>query len=392
MSLFAPDHDYLPFRDHNYRSNPYLAYDEIRDKGDVYLHPMGIYVVTKHAHISTLLRDRSLSVLEIDFGPAAPLHDSMLGQDPPDHTRLRRATMDWFVPDAVEKWKDFTRSRIREILSVAEASGSIDAVTELAYPLTHSVMCHILDVPFDGPFDVRDRTFDFGLSLGPGANEADLLATENSAIWFDGYIRGLIADKRANPGNGMLDSLISHADAGEMTEAEVIATTFLFFAVGHLDVSYLIENGLRLMAIDKELRDDYRDNPENRPNVINEILRFDTPEQFVTRLTTQPLSVGDAVIPAGEMVLLMIGAANKDPDVFADPHTFDFRRPATGKGHLAFGGGMHGCVGQILARAVADLVFTEFVTRYPDFRLDGEPEWGHTEFLRALHKLPVALS
>jgi cytochrome P450 len=392
MSLFAPEHDHMPFRDDAYRSNPYPAYDEIRDKGDVYLHPMGIYVVTKHAHISTLLRDRRLSVFQIDFGPAAPLHDSMLGQDPPDHTRLRRATMDWFVPDSVEKWKEFTRSRIREILVYAETRGSIDAVTELAYPLTHSVMCHILDVPFDGSFDVRDKTFDFGLSLGPGANDADLVATENSVIWFDGYIRGLIADKRANPGNGMLDSLISHADSGNMTEAEVIATTFLFFAVGHLDVSYLIENGLRLMAGDAGLRDDYRDNIENRPNVINEILRFDTPEQFVTRQTTEPVVVGDAVIPAGELVMLMIGAANKDPEVFAEPHTFNFRRPATGKGHFAFGGGMHGCPGQILARAVADLVFIEFVTRYPNFRLDGEPEWGHTEFIRALHKLPMALS
>jgi cytochrome P450 len=392
MSLFAPDHDYLPFRDDVYRSNPYPAYDEIRDKGDVYLHPMGIYVVTKHVHISNLLRDRSLSVYQIDFGPATPLHDSMLGQDPPDHTRLRRATMNWFVPDAVEKWKEFTRSRIREILASAETRGSIDAVTELAYPLTHSVMCHILDVPFDGSFDVRDKTFDFGLSLGPGANDADLEATESAAIWFDGYIRRLIADKRSNPGDGMLDSMISLADAGEMTEAEVIATTFLFFAVGHLDVSYLIENGLRLMAGDAELRADYRDNKENRANVINEILRYDTPEQFVTRQTTESIVVGDAVIPAGEMVLLMIGAANKDPEVFADPHKFDFRRHSSGKGHLAFGGGMHGCVGQILARAVADLVFTEFVNRYPDFRLDGEPIWGHTEFIRALHKLPIALS
>jgi cytochrome P450 len=391
MPVLETTEDLLPFRDPDYRADPYPYYDRIRAAGDVYKHPMGVWVVTRHDLITPLLRDRSMSVRQIDFGPATPLHDSMLGQDPPDHTRLRRATNAWLNPEAVERWSEFVRERAEVLLSAAEARPSFDAMHDLAYPLTHATMCHILGVPFDGSTDVREKTFDFGLSLGPGASDDDLVATAAAATWFDGYIRDLIAGKRENPGDGMLDHLLAAQDAGDFTEAEVIATTFLFFAVGHLDVSYLIVNGLRLMAQDPSILRAYRDEPDLRPQIINEILRFDTPEQFVSRQTTEPIMVGDVEIPAGELVMLMIGAANKDAAVFPDPHHFDIRRSTAGKGHLAFGGGMHGCAGQILARAEAHIVFSMVAERYPDLRLAGEPEWGHTEFIRALHRLPLAV-
>lgn len=391
MTLLESPNDLLPFRDADYRNNPYPYYDRIRDAGDVYLHPMGIYVVTRHDLISPLLRDRSLSVREIDFGPATPLHDSMLGQDPPDHTRLRRATNEWFNPDAVERWSGFVSTRTHELLDTAQSRGVFDAVHDLAYPMTHATMCHILGVPFDGSTTVREKTFDFGLSLGPGANDDDLLATAAAAEWFDGYIRDLIAMKRASPGDGMLDALLAASDRGDVTEAEVIATTFLFFAVGHLDISYLIVNGLRLMAEDPSVLRAYRDEPDVRLAIVNEILRFDTPEQFVSRQTTEPTTIGDVMVPPGELIMLMIGAANKDPAVFADPHSFDMRRSSSGKGHLAFSGGMHGCAGQILARAQAHAVFSAFAERFTEVHLAGDIEWGHTEFIRAMHQLPLTL-
>jgi cytochrome P450 len=390
MPLVTADKDLLPFRDEYYRSNPYPFYDVIRPLGDVYFHPMGMYVVTKHEHVSRLLRERSLSVLQIDFGPASALHDSMLGQDMPDHTRLRRATNEWFAPAAIDVLKSRIQARADELLSLAEKSGEIDAVLELAYPLTNGLMCEILGVDHDGSTLIREKTFDFGLSLGPGASDEDLLATAAASDWFVAYIKQLIEQKRQEPGTGMLDELIKMHDEGTMSFDEVVATTFLFFAVGHLDVSYLIVNGLRILAENPEIRIAYRDNPEVRGQIINEILRVDTPEQFVSRLTTEDLLVGDVLIPAGEMVVLMIGAANKDPEVFEDPHTFNMNRTNASK-HLAFSGGIHGCVGQILARAEADIVFTTFVNRYPELSLAGNPIWGHTEFIRALHHLPLSL-
>lgn len=392
MPVLETAEDLLPFRDPAYRANPYPYYDHLREAGGIYRHPMGIWVITRHDLITPLLRDRSMSVRAIDFGPASPLHDSMLGQDPPDHTRLRRATNAWLNPEAVERWSAFVQERCDELLARAASRASFDAVHDLAYPLTHATMCYILGVPFDGSTDVREKTFEFGLSLGPGADDDDLAATAAAAEWFERYIRGLILAKRADPGDGMLDHLLAAHDAGELTEAEVIATTFLFFAVGHLDVSYLIVNGLRLMTEHPEVLRAYRDEPDVRPQIINEILRVDTPEQFVTRQTIAPVLVGDVEIPEGELVILMIGAANKDDAVFADPYRFDIRRSTAGKGHLAFGGGMHGCAGQILARAEAHIVFSTVAARYPGLRAAGEPTWGHTEFIRALHELPLSLA
>ena len=390
MPLVTNERDLLPFRDEDYRQDPYPFYDEIRTQGDVYFHPMGMYVITKHEHVSRLLRERSMSVLQIDFGPASALHDSMLGQDMPDHTRLRRATNEWFAPAAIQQLRENIQNRVDALISNAESTGQIEAVLELAYPLTNGLMCEILGVDDEGSTLIRDKTFDFGLSLGPGASDEDLLATAAASDWFVEYINKLIEKKRSNPGDGMLDELIKMSDEGTMTHDEVVATTFLFFAVGHLDVSYLIINGLRIFAENPEVLAAYRDQPELRPNIINEILRFDTPEQFVSRLTTEDIQVGDVVIPAGEMVVLMIGAANKDPQIFDAPHEFDVQRPNSAK-HLAFSGGIHGCVGQILARAEADVVFTTIVNRFPDLHLAGEPTWGHTEFIRAMHKLPLAL-
>jgi cytochrome P450 len=391
MPLFESQEDLLPFRDQSYRNYPYPFYDKIRPHGDVYRHPMGMYVVTKYEHVAQLLRDRTLSVLQIDFGPATALHDSMLGQDMPDHTRLRRATNEWFAPAAVKELTDEIRVGINRIFDDVQKRGSFEAVYDLAYPLTHSLMCRILDVPFDGSTDVRDKTFDFGLSLGPGASDEDLEKTAAASDWFVVYIKGLIAEKRSNPGHGMLDAMIELLDQNEMSEAEVIATTFLFFAVGHLDVSYLITNGLRIFAENKNALKIYRDEPEKRTQIINEILRFDTPEQFVSRLTTQPTLIGDFEVPAGEMLILMIGAANKDPEMFTNPHNFDPERLNSGR-HLAFSGGMHGCVGQILARAEAEEVFNTVVQRFPNMSLDGVPTWGHTEFLRAMHSLPLRIN
>lgn len=351
---------------------------------------MGFWVIFAHEHVGLLLRNKTLSVLQIDFGPASPLHDSMLGQDMPDHTRLRRATNEWFNPEAVEKYRSSIRTRISKILDKAQESGSIEAVYDLAYPMTHGLMCEILDVPDDGTTTIRDKTFDFGLSLGPGANDEDLAATAAAADWFTNYIKGLIAEKHKHPGTGMLDAMMKLQDAGEMTENEVVSTTFLFFAVGHLDVSYLILNGLRLMSEDKKILQRYMEDPESRALIINEILRFDTPEQFVSRLTTEEIQVGDVTIPAGEMMLLMIGAANKDPKVFENANEFQYDRPNAGR-HLAFSGGIHGCVGQILARAEADEVFLAFGERFKEIAPAEAPTWGHTEFIRALHKLPLSL-
>ncbi|WP_217176702.1 cytochrome P450 [Streptomyces sp. AC495_CC817] len=200
-----------------------------------------------------------------------------------------------------------------------------------------------------------------------------------------------MADRRAHPGEGLIDAFIAAQDEGRMTEEEVVCTIFLFFAVGHLDVKHLINHGIWLMARRPELFAAYRDEPEARPGIINEILRIDTPESMVVRLTTQDTVIGGTTVPAGEALALLIASANRDPEVFADPDTFDHTRPLAVSQHLAFGSGMHGRAGQVLARAEADIVFSSIVARFSGIELAGEPACAHTEFLRTTTHLPVRL-
>jgi hypothetical protein len=239
--------------------------------------------------------------------------------------------------------------------------------------------------------EVQKATYDIGLSLGPGADEADLRRAGEAFAWYDAHIRTILDRKREHPGEGMIDALLAAQAEGTVSEAEVIQTVLLFFAVGHLDVKHLINHGVWLMARDPGLADLYRTDAAARPGIINEILRIDTPEQFVTRLTTEDVRAGDTVVPAGEVVILLIASANRDPEVFPDPDRFDHTRPVAASQHLAFGSGMHGCAGQILARGEADVVLTSLVTRFSSLEPAGEPAFAHTEFLRTITRLPVRL-
>ncbi|MBE8477617.1 cytochrome P450 [Streptomyces justiciae] len=382
--------DLLPFRDPGFRSDPYPYYARLREEHPVYKHPLGLYVVSRYEDVARLIRNPTLSVQQLDFGVADPIHHTMLGKDAPDHTRLRRITNRWFTPKAVEEWSKVMRASVEAVLDeVEKGDGTLDAADGLALKCTFDSICHIFGIEPTDMLAVQRKTYEIGLSLGPGGDDEEAKGTAEALEWFAGHIRRLLADKRANPGEGMIDAFIAAQDEGRMTEDEVIYTIFLFFAVGHLDVKHLINHGIWLMTQRPDLFAVYRDDPEARPGIINEILRIDTPESMVVRLTTQDTVIGDTTVPAGEVLALLIASANRDPAVFADPDTFDHTRPVAAGQHLAFGSGMHGCAGQVLARAEADVVFTALVHRFSGVELAGEPAYAHTEFLRTVTHLPV---
>lgn len=381
--------DLLPFRDPDFRADPYPYYARLRQEHPVYRHPVGLYVVSRYEDVARLIRNPTLSVQQLDFGPAEPIHHTMLGKDAPDHTRLRRITNRWFTPKAVEVWSQVMRASVAAVLDeVDKGDGTLDVADGLALKCTFDTTCHIFGIEPTDMLAVQRRTYEIGLSLGPGGNDEEAKATTAALDWFAEHVRRLVAGKRAHPGEGMIDALIAAQDEGRMTEEEVVHTIFLFFAVGHLDVKHLINHGIWLMTQKPELFAVYRDDPEARPGIINEILRIDTPESMVVRLTTQETVIGDMTVPAGEALALLIASANRDPEVFAEPDTFNHARPVASR-HLAFGSGMHGCAGQVLARTEADVVFSSIVDRFSGVELAGEPAYAHTEFLRTITQLPV---
>ncbi len=383
--------DLLPFADAAYQVDPYPYYARVRALTPVYASPVGIYAVTRHKDVFRLLRDPRLSARQLDFGVASIFHDAVLGQDSPDHTRLRRIAAAWFTPDLVARWSTEMRRQVDLALDKAAADGGLDVVDDLAFPATFATMAHILGVGTHEAFTCRQKTLDLGRALRPSATDDDVAGAETAFAWYVDYIRDLIAAKRRRPGDGMLDAFLAAENDGHMSSAEVLATVTLFYAVGHLDNSFLIQNGIRLLAERPAERRTFVDNPDTRPTLIAEILRYDTPEQFVTRHVTTDIDVDGTTLPAGSVVLLMIGSANRDPDVFPDPDTFTADRPNVIKQHVAFAGGQHGCAGQVLARAQGDIAISELFRRFPAARISGEITWNSTEFIRSISSLPITL-
>lgn len=386
----AAEQNFLPFLDPEYRENPYPFYAKLRIEHPVYRHPAGVWAITRYDDIAKLLYDRSLSVAEIDFGPASPLHDSVLGADAPEHTRLRRALSKWFTPKAVQEWTKIAREEIdRRLDQIITSGGAFDAVKDLAFPVTFATISHILGVPVRNALKLRQATYDIGKSLGIEPTTEETASTADAFAWFLDHSESLIAYKQEQPGDGLLDTFLDLEKQGTMTRAETNASVTLLFAVGHLDITFLIVNGIRLMSENPAITDTYRDNPKARASIINEMLRMDTPEQFVTRQTTQPTEVNGVTIPPGEIIILFIGAGNKDPEMFPNPDQFDHTRDASLSKHLAFGSGIHGCAGQVLARAEADAIFTALVTRFRTLKPNGPVEYNHSDFIRAINHLPV---
>ncbi|OBC12952.1 hypothetical protein A5784_31795 [Mycobacterium sp. 852013-50091_SCH5140682] len=383
----------LPVDDPAYRSNPYPYYARLHTEAPVYRHPYGFWAITRYEDVSRLLFDRTMSVAQIDFGPASLLHHSPLGADLPDHARLRKAMSRWFTARAVKQWQHTARTHLTDRLdSIASGGGTFDAVLDLAFPVTFRTICDILGIEPQDALAVRNATYTVGAGLSANPTEEEITGVEDAMGWFVTHCDEIIALKRDNPGDGLLDSFLDAESKGELSRDETTACLVLLFAVGHLDITYLIVHGLRRFSESPHVAQTYRTDPASRPGIIEELLRIDTPEQFVTRMTTQPTEVGGVTIPAGEILLLLIGAANVDPTVFPDPTTFDHTRDLSKSRHIAFGAGIHGCAGQILARAEADLVFSTIVEQFGGVHPNGDVEYAHTDFIRSIKRLPLRLN
>lgn len=385
--------DLLPVNDPAYRADPYPYYAQLHSTTPTFHHPYGWWVITRHADVTELLFDRTLTVAQIDFGPASLFHKSPLGADAPDHGRLRKAMSRWFTPRSVSDWRRLAQAHLDACLeSIVAGGGEFDGILDLAFPVTFRTICDILGVDSTAALDIRNATYQVGAGLSSSPTPDEVQGVEDAMGWFVSHSETLIALKEQSPGDGLLDSFLASERVGEMSRDETIGSLILLFAVGHLDITYLIAHGLRRFAEQPAIAETYRSDADSRSAIIEELLRIDTPEQFVTRMTTEAVNVGGITIPAGEILLLMIGAANADPEVFADPSTFDHTRDFAKSKHLAFAAGIHGCAGQVLARAEADLVFTNLVERFGGVSSCGPVEYGHSDFIRSIKRLPLRLN
>jgi len=386
--------------DPEFRANPYPHYAALLDGSPrvIPLGPMSAVLVARYRDATAILRDHAHFS---SVGPPPPPNQyqgplagskTVLGSDPPDHSRLRRLASRDFTPRRVLELEPRIREIARELLAPMESRGEFDVMAELANVLPVRVIAEMLGIPAEhGPRfkDWSDRIIASG-NTTPGAPPAPqaIDAIESLAA----YLKEEIERRRQKPGPDLVSALISaHDDADSLTEGELLSFVVLLLIAGNETTTNLIGNGTHALARNPAAIDQLRREPALLPRAIEEMLRYDPAVQSTARFPKADVEVGGTKIPAGSIVLVVVAAANRDPAQFPDPQRFDITRDPNE--HLSFGEGIHFCLGAPLARLEARVVFEEMLARFPKLRLanpDEKPAHKGSYFLRGLDSLRMA--
>ncbi|MFE3259876.1 cytochrome P450 [Nocardia sp. NPDC059091] len=309
----------------------------------------------------------------------------MLNADPPTHTRLRKAVSQAFTARRVAALQPVIERTANDLLDAMAGHEQVDLLQAFAVPLPVAVICHLLDVDIEDHGTFREWTKALVGTLEP---DVDRARAHDEMVAF---LRKMLQRKRAEPGADVLSALV--ADDAELDEGELIGMALLLLVAGHETTVNLVGNGMLALLRDRAWLERLRDDPDLIPAAVEEFLRFDGPVDVATlRFTSEPITVGGTVIPEGEMVLVALAAANRDPRHFTDPHRVDPTADRTA--HLGFGYGIHYCVGAPLARLEGRVAFTALLQRFPDITLavdDSELRWYPNAVIHGLKRLPVRL-
>jgi cytochrome P450 len=394
QALFAPEQ----------RRDPYPAYRRWRESAPVARLGEQMFVLSRHAECAAVLRDPRFGHAEPGdagpFGRAAenvPLDEqgkpvrSFLRMNPPDHTRLRRLVSKAFTRPMVARLAPRIGQITGELLRAAQATGGqTDLIESLAYPLPVIVISELLGIPDrDRERFVRwshemARGLDPEFLLPPGLR-ADLARARGE---FAEYVRELAEARRREPGDDLMSALVGVRDSGDLlSESELISTCILLLIAGHETTVNLIGNGTLALLRHPDQLAGLRAQPELIEPAVEELLRYDSPVQLTARSALADAEIAGTEVKRGSVALLLIGAANRDPEAHPRPDELDIGREA-GR-HLAFGQGLHFCLGAPLARLEAQIALTALTRDIAALRLAGEPEWKDNLVLRGLRRLPV---
>ncbi|BCL21975.1 cytochrome P450 family protein [Streptomyces tuirus] len=309
----------------------------------------------------------------------------MLDSDPPDHTRLRRLVGRAFTARRVESLRPRITELTDELLDAMARHERLDLMEALAFPVPFTVICWLLGVPPDDR--AAFRRWSNLLVSGAGTDEV----REASASMIT-YLTELIEAKRNEPADDMLTDLVHARDAGDqLSSDELISMAFLLLVAGHETTVNLIGNGALALLTHPGVREQLAVDASLWPAAVEEFLRYDGPVTNATwRFTTEPVEVGSVTIPEGEFVTISIGAAGRDPDRYPDPDRLDITRVQSGS--VAFGHGIHHCLGAPLARLEGQIVLSRLFTRLPGLRLGADADelrWRSSLMMRGLEELPV---
>jgi cytochrome P450 len=397
--------DFNPL-DPRLRTDPYAVYRELREESPVYWQPgMQTWVLTRYQDNLAALRDhaafssertRARNVLvqqlesyRLSSGPLGTT-PTMLSIDPPAHTRMRSLANKAFTPRVDERSRPHIAEIAEELLDALPEPGSLDVVADLAVPLPMIVIAEVLGVPVSDRERFRGWSNDIAASLGGPFQPQDVLdrARDSSNAVAD-YFRDLIARRRGEPRDDLISALMAAEEQGDLlTEDELIATCILLLIAGNETTTHLIGNGMLALLRNPDQRRRLQADPSLILTAVDEMLRYEGSVQMTSRIVDHDLDFRGQHFEEGQVVLLLLGAANRDPEQFPDPEVFDVsRRPNR---HLAFGQGIHYCLGAPLALAEAQIAFQTLLRRLPEPEpAFDEPDWGRSFVLRGLRSLPI---
>ena len=390
----------------DYIRNPYPHYERMRTTDPVHLTPLGVYVASRHAEASLVIRDKRFGKEHADrairrYGPKImdePAFRSlglmMLQQDPPDHTRLRGLVVKAFTARRVEDMRPRIQQIVDEALDRIIPQGKMDLIEDFAFRLPVTVICDMLGIPEEHREVFYTRARSGGRILDPvPLSPEEIKQANEGTIMSEMYFRQLFELRRKNPGDDLITQLVQAEEEGsKLSNEELTANIILLFGAGHETTVNLIGNGLLALHRNPDQLALLKARPELITNAIEEFLRYDSSVQLTGRTALEDIEdLGGKRIPKGESVLCLLGSANHDPAVYPDhPERLDITRPNVRP--LSFGGGIHFCLGAQLARIEAEIAISTLLRRLPDLRLDDavNPEWRPTFVLRGLKHLPAS--
>jgi cytochrome P450 len=409
INLFAPE----------MLADPYSTYRQLRIEDPVHWHqPIGAWILTSYEDVDYALHEpRFSSKLEVAWMASTQkestggilgrdksqqslytfVNNSLVFSDPPQHTRLRALVSKAFTPRAIEASKQLITTLLDDFLDAVAGNGSMDIVRDLAYPLPLAVIGSVLGVPLDAPDRDRIKRWCDEFLVPFGRDPATLTADErqraqSSAVALRAFAHELVQEVRAKPRDDLLSALVEAAEAGErLSEDELFATIVLFLIAGHENLTSLLSNGVLALLKHPEQLNLIKGGRVTWKDAVHELMRYVSPNQFIQRRAIADVVLRDKTIQQEQVLMLVLAAANRDPDRFPEPDHLDVTRPPDW--NLALGHGPHYCLGAPLAELEAEIIFNRLFNRFPKLQLaSNDWEYENNFNVRLLKSLPVNLN
>lgn len=382
--------------------NPYPFYDKLRAihpiyRGNLLKYP-GWYV-TGYEEATEILKDsRFKNRIPLPTTSKKYEHlkniqkDMLVYMNQPDHKRLRMLVSKVFTPRIVENHRPYIKETVNDLLNEVQNNKSMDVVTDFAFPLASLIIAKILGIPAEERYQFRDWSLSLIQTIDFSRTRKELTDGNVTSMKLINYFKELIEKRKLKPKDDLISMLIKEEQQGDkLTDEELLATCILLVIAGHETTVNLISNSILALLNHPNQLIKLKENPSLIERAVEEFLRYESPTQMIARIASEDIEINDVTIKKGEHVYLLLGAVNRDPKTFINANVLDITRNPNP--HLAFGYGIHFCIGSTLARIEAQIAIQTLLERMPNLQLaTPELQWRKLIGFRSLHALPIKFS